>query len=111
MPSPCVGWILAWFSQKITNFESICRIFDFILANHALAPVYLAAVVRIIQILLDLKTSVFALVGDEGIVHTFLYKVLLHLDWDHIVEKSAQLMEEFPPEQLISETPYSFSTE
>mmetsp|Transcript_7259 Transcript_7259/g.13445 ORF Transcript_7259/g.13445 Transcript_7259/m.13445 type:complete len:351 (-) Transcript_7259:68-1120(-) len=104
MPSPCVSWILAWFSQKLTNFDAICRIFDFFLANHALAPVYLTAV-----ILIELKISIFALSGDEGTTHTFLHKVLLHLDWDCIIEKSSQLMEEYPPEQLISETPYSFS--
>jgi hypothetical protein len=111
MPSPCVGWILAWFSQKLSSFEEICRIFDFILASHPLAPIYLAAVVRPTQILIELRVSVFALVDDEGSIHTFLSKVLLHLDWDSTVEKSAQLMEEYPPEQLISDTPYTFAPE
>jgi hypothetical protein len=50
-------------------------------------------------------------VDDEGSINTFLSKVLLHLDWDSTVEKSAQLMEEYPPEQLISDTPYTFAPE
>jgi hypothetical protein len=111
IPSPCVGWVLAWFTQKLSSFDVICRVFDFILANHPLTPIYLTATVRPTQILVELKISIQTQMQDEGTIHDFLNKVLLSVDWDFMLEKSAQLLEEFPPEQLISETPFSFCSE
>lgn len=111
IPSPCVGWVLAWFTQKLNSFEGICRIFDFILANHPMSPIYLTAIVTFTQILIELQANIISQLQDEGTLHDFLGKVLLHVDWDFMVEKSAQLLEEFPPEQLISETPFKFLPE
>mmetsp|Transcript_29315 Transcript_29315/g.52473 ORF Transcript_29315/g.52473 Transcript_29315/m.52473 type:complete len:260 (-) Transcript_29315:15-794(-) len=103
IPSPCVGWILAWFTQKLDSFDAICRVFDFILANHALTPIYITA-----TILMELKKEILNSLHDEGSIYDYLNKVLMHVNWDYMIEKSAQLLEEIPPEQVISETPFSF---
>ena len=40
-----LSWILTWFSHNLTSFHQVCRIFDYLLASHPVAPVYLAAAV------------------------------------------------------------------
>lgn len=111
LPIPCIGWVLGWFTQEISSFAALCRIFDFLIASHSLAPVYLAATVKTTQILLELKVSIMALKDDKATLQDLLYRVLLYLNWESTIEACAQLLEAYPPEKLIGETSFAFFPE
>lgn len=40
-----LSWVLTWFAHVYDEFDDVCRIFDFVLATHPLAPVYLSTAV------------------------------------------------------------------
>mmetsp|Transcript_18676 Transcript_18676/g.33784 ORF Transcript_18676/g.33784 Transcript_18676/m.33784 type:complete len:296 (+) Transcript_18676:144-1031(+) len=93
-PLFCVSWLLTWFSHDLFNFDTICRIFDFILASHSLTPVYLT-----VEILLFQKAEIMR-VQDLGVLHKFFEKRLEVLPWEKIIAKSSSLMGNFAPETL-----------
>ncbi|OMJ77314.1 hypothetical protein SteCoe_23103 [Stentor coeruleus] len=45
IPAIAVPWVICWFSSTLNTWNDISRIFDFCIATHALAPIYLSAVV------------------------------------------------------------------
>lgn len=45
IPAIAVPWVICWFSSTLSSWNEISRIFDFCIATHALAPIYLSAVV------------------------------------------------------------------
>ena len=44
-PIISVSWILTWLAHNLENLEDMARVFDFCLATHSLAPVYISAAV------------------------------------------------------------------
>jgi hypothetical protein len=45
-PIISVSWVLTWLAHTLTHLDDMARVFDFCIATHALAPVYLSSAVR-----------------------------------------------------------------
>jgi hypothetical protein len=95
VPNVILPWIICWFSSNFYKFQDICRIFDFCLATHPLAPLYLAA-----SVILEKREEVLA-VEDMAEVHSALRNVD-YLDVDMLCEKSFDMMMVVPPLELAS---------
>ena len=44
-PMISISWVLTWLAHNLDNHLDMARVFDFCLATHALAPVYISAAV------------------------------------------------------------------
>ena len=93
VPNVILPWIICWFSSTFYKFDDICRIFDFCLATHPLAPLYLAAV-AICQ-----KKDDLMMADDMSDVHATLRAVDL-FDVDELCRKGFELMMKVPPLDL-----------
>lgn len=90
VPDVILPWIICWFSSSLYKFEDICRVFDFCLATHPLAPIYLA-----VSIILDRRELVL-LVEDMSEIHLVLRKIE-DLDVEKTCSAAFVMMEKFPP--------------
>ena len=93
IPSIAVPWIICWFSSSFYKLEKISRIFDFIIATHALAPVYLSAV------LIMSKKKELLECQDHCDIHT-LFRHIEDVDVEEICAKAFEIMTKFPPTLL-----------
>ncbi|OMJ83290.1 hypothetical protein SteCoe_15814 [Stentor coeruleus] len=94
-PIICLSWVLCWFSNNLKSFKSISRIFDFCIATHALAPIYLSAIIFIWKKpkLLDCQNN-----------YEFyeLFKNLDDINCDKLCQEAFELMIIFPPWELLA---------
>jgi len=87
-----LSWILTWFSHNFTNFETICRIFDFLLAHHPVLSVYLAA-----SFIISRREELLKLDQDYAAIHAFFQNMPDELDIDVLLSSCNKLYLQFPP--------------
>lgn len=96
VPDVILPWVICWFSSSLYKFEDVCRIFDFCLATHPLAPIYLS-----VGIILNKRDQVL-MVEEMSELHSILRKIE-DLDVEDLCSKTFHLMEKIPP-YLLAET-------
>jgi hypothetical protein len=103
-PIICLSWVLCWFSNSLKSFKSISRIFDFCIATHALAPIYLSAILFIWKKprLLDCQSN-----------YEFheLFKNLDDINCDLLCQEAFELMTKIPPWELLAKHYNKFKPE
>lgn len=90
-------WVLTWLSHNIEPFNTVCRVFDFLLSSHPLMCVYLSA-----SLLLQFKPRL--VVEDEfSTVHLFFQKFpqLSSLQLEQMFARSESLFASFPPSVIL----------
>ena len=93
IPTIAVPWIICWFSSCLNKYKDIARIFDFCLATHALAPVYLSVVV-----ILSKKSELLEC-EDNSELHT-LYKNLDDINVEKLCKDAFDLMMKVSPLEI-----------
>lgn len=94
VPDVILPWIICWFSSSLYKFDDICRVFDFCLATHPLAPIYLA-----VGIIIERRELVL-MVEEMSELHMVLRKIE-DLDVEKICSLAFGMMEKFPPYLLV----------
>ena len=87
---------LTLYAHDIQEYGDIARLFDFLLANGAVAPVYFFAV-----IVLSRREELFEIPADEPeMLHSILSKLPKPLDLEALISRTIGLLTDFPPENL-----------
>jgi hypothetical protein len=94
LPIFCISWLLTWFAHDLFKYETICRVFDFVLASHSLAPLYLT-----VQVLIQLKPHLIQ-IEDLGTLHKFVGGELDSLDWEEVIARAHVSMSKSTPQML-----------
>lgn len=107
MDSPMfsLSWVLTWLSHNIYSFDKLCRVFDFCLASHPLAPVYLSA-----SIILSQKRSIMNC-EDMSEIHQHFHDLVSGIDLEVICENSIKLMIKIDPLCLLGSSYRKFPDE
>ena len=93
---PCISWIITWFSHELHGFEEISRIFDFCLATHSLASVYITAIIVL------RKAEEIKLCTNPEDIHIIIKSLIKDMDIEFILERALLLMRRYQPDELCS---------
>jgi TBC1 domain family member 20 len=104
-PMFSLSWVLTWLSHNIHCFETLCRVFDFCLATHPLAPIYITAAIISTQ-----KKSIMSC-EDMPEIHHHFHDVISQLDIELICQMSLGIMTQIHPCGLITANDTSFHPE
>lgn len=104
-PMFSLSWVLTWLSHNMKSFDTLCRVFDFCLATHPLAPVYIAAAIISSQ-----KKSIM-MCEDMPEIHHFFHDRIPQLDMEVVCQLSLQMMMRLSPFKLASISEKSFPEE
>ncbi|KAJ2790436.1 GTPase-activating protein gyp8 [Coemansia linderi] len=97
-PFFAISWVLTWFAHDLDDFQSICRIFDFLIVSPPMQVVYMAA-----AMLKRSERDILAYERDFAAVHTGLSKLPLAVKekgWRDIIDDSYHLQAEYPATRL-----------
>ncbi|KAI7711476.1 hypothetical protein KC353_g8964, partial [Hortaea werneckii] len=87
---------LTLYAHEIEEYGDIARLFDFLLANEAVMPLYLYAVIVISR-----KKELFEFGADEPeMLHAILSKMPKPLDLDSLILRASDMFVHHPPEKL-----------
>lgn len=104
-PMFSLSWVLTWLSHNIYSFETLCRVFDFCLASHPLAPVYISAAIICTQ-----KESIMNC-SDMPEIHQLFHDLVSHIDIELVCRNSIRLMIQFDPLELVDSSHRKFPDE
>lgn len=104
-PMFSLAWVLTWMAHNIESFSVVCRVFDFILGTHPLAPVYLATV-----IILSQKRNVLNCESMPDL-HMHFAEALESVDMEEMCRKAFELMQKYEPEALLGLSQIQFIDE
>jgi TBC1 domain family member 20 len=104
LPSIAVPWVICWLSGSLNKYLSIARIFDFCLATHPLAPVYISAVI------IKSKKKLLLECEDSSDIHV-LYRDINDINVNKVCKEAFELMIQVSPEDLALKNSKSFLTE
>lgn len=104
-PMFSLSWVLTWLSHNIYSFEKLCRVFDFCLASHPLAPVYMAAAIIYTQ-----KKDIMNC-NDMPEIHQLFHDIVSDIDIELVCQISIRLMIEFDPLKLVDSSHRKFPDE
>lgn len=104
-PMFSLSWVLTWLSHNIYSFEKLCRVFDFCLASHPLAPVYISAAIICTQ-----KESIMNCT-DMPEIHQLFHDLVSHIDIELVCKNSIKLMIQFDPLELVDSSHRKFPDE
>lgn len=96
MPMFALSWVITYFAHVIPRFETVTRIFDFILGTQPIAIYYLTAAV-----VMRSKEAVMKM-HDLPDLHVHFATELGKVDWDEVCAASEELLRTVPPAQLIT---------
>ena len=99
-PLISVSWLFTWLTHILTQLDDMARVFDFCIATHALAPVYLSSTVRSKQYLLHNREAILAN-DDPGMVFMHFNKVNKNIDIEKICCDAYSLMKTVQPNELL----------
>ncbi|KAJ2456781.1 GTPase-activating protein gyp8 [Coemansia sp. RSA 2424] len=97
-PFFAISWVLTWFAHDLDDFQSICRIFDFLIVSPPMQVVYMAA-----AMLKRNERDILAYERDFADVHTGLSKLPLKVKekgWRDIIDDSYHLQADYPATKL-----------
>ncbi|CAG9312062.1 GYP8 [Blepharisma stoltei] len=97
VPMFCLSWVIAWLGHDIKEYSKVCRVYDFFLSTHSLAPLYFA-----VNIVLSQKEIVME-TNEIHELHHRCEEIVDSLDIDKICTQSYNLMKKYPPRELIKE--------
>ncbi|TVY43850.1 TBC1 domain family member, partial [Lachnellula subtilissima] len=87
---------LTMYAHDIQEYGDIARLFDVFLAREAVLSVYMFA-----QIVLQRSDELFETPADEPeMLHSILSKLPKPLDLEALIQNTAKLFEQYPPERL-----------
>ncbi|KAI6909350.1 hypothetical protein KC334_g4096, partial [Hortaea werneckii] len=87
---------LTLYAHEIEEYGDIARLFDFLLANEAVMPLYLYA-----AIVISRKKELFEFGADEPeMLHAILSKMPKPLDLDSLILRASEMFVHHPPEKL-----------
>ncbi|KAI6880486.1 hypothetical protein KC360_g7193 [Hortaea werneckii] len=87
---------LTLYAHEIEEYGDIARLFDFLLANEAVMPLYLYA-----AIVISRKKELFEFGADEPeMLHAILSKMPKPLDLDSLILRASEMFVHYPPEKL-----------
>ncbi|GAB1737307.1 hypothetical protein NU219Hw_g1233t1 [Hortaea werneckii] len=87
---------LTLYAHEIEEYGDIARLFDFLLANEAVMPLYLYAAIVITR-----KKELFEFGADEPeMLHAILSKMPKPLDLDSLILRASEMFVHHPPEKL-----------
>ncbi|OMJ94003.1 hypothetical protein SteCoe_2920 [Stentor coeruleus] len=101
-PMFSLSWVLTWLSHNMHSFDKLCRVFDFCLASHPLAPIYIAA-----AIILNEKTSIMKC-ADMPEIHQYFHDLVRHIDVEMVCDMSLNMMCMFYPSKLVNRSVKKF---
>lgn len=104
-PMFSLSWVLTWLSHNIHSFDKLCRVFDFCLASHPLAPVYIAAAIIFIE-----KESIMKCT-DMPEIHQYFHDLVSHIDVERVCDQSLSMMATFNPTKLVYRSAKKFHDE
>lgn len=90
-----VSWVLTWFSHDLLDFNKICRVFDFMLSTHILAPLYLSTAVIISQ-----RAEIIHNSDDIGYIHSLFSGIVNDMNIEDLISSAIYLMNEITPLEL-----------
>lgn len=93
IPSIAVPWIICWLSSSLYKYIDIAKVFDFCLATHALAPVYISVAIILAKRKELLESQ------ETSDVHV-LYREITDLHIGKICTEAFELMCKVSPMQL-----------
>jgi Rab-GTPase-TBC domain len=101
-PHFALSWVITWFSHSTSSLVALGRIFDFLLASHPIAIIYLSSALLLQQSEIILQQNN----EDIGPFHSFLSALpSSHLTSyetaQSLVEKAIKIYVDFPPGTLI----------
>ncbi|KAJ2814399.1 GTPase-activating protein gyp8, partial [Coemansia sp. 'formosensis'] len=97
-PFFAISWVLTWFAHDLEDFQSICRIFDFLIVSPPMQVVYMAA-----AMLKRNERDILAYERDFAAVHTGLSKLPFNVKekgWRDIIDDSYHLQADYPATKL-----------
>ncbi|KAJ2909181.1 GTPase-activating protein gyp8 [Coemansia aciculifera] len=97
-PFFAISWVLTWFAHDLDDFQSICRIFDFLIVSPPMQVVYMAA-----AMIKRSERDILAYDRDFADVHTGLSKLPLKVKekgWRDIIDDSYHLLADYPATKL-----------
>ncbi len=50
----CLSWLITWYGHVLNDFRHIVRLYDFFMACHPLMPIYLAAAVSMLSLVITI---------------------------------------------------------
>lgn len=95
MPMFSLSWVLTWLSHDMYKLEDICRVFDFILGTHPLAPVYISAAV------ISQRREQVLQSSDMSEVHLVFREHFESLNVEKTLQKAFALMNKLGPNKLV----------
>lgn len=96
-----VSWTLTWFAHVVDDYKPLVRLYDFFLASHPMAPIYLSA-----ALVLHKGDDLMLKCADDpdmALVHHFLSESSRgHLPVELLIKEATELFERCPPTKLIN---------
>jgi hypothetical protein len=93
-----LSWVLTWFAHNFSEFNIVARIFDFLLANHPIMPIYLIA-----ALIKQLKTQILLLPCELTELHKFFQELSdAAVDVPSLLIQAKHLFNQFPAVRLFS---------
>lgn len=105
IPMFCFPWIVTWLGQDIPNYDSLCRVYDFFLATHPLAPIYFS-----VAIVLSQKTQIME-TQDMPELHHYCGNIVPTLNMNELCKDAYTLIKVYPPCDLIKSSNRQFPAE
>ncbi|KAJ2725566.1 GTPase-activating protein gyp8 [Coemansia sp. Benny D115] len=91
-----ISWVLTWFAHDLDDFETICRIYDFLITMPPMQVVYMAA-----AMIKQHEKEILGYERDFAVVHTELAKLPRKIQsWQLVIEDSYYMQIDFPPTKL-----------
>lgn len=100
-PAVAIPFIITGFQHDISSYETATRVFDFLVAMHPSAPVYMSAMVSATQLLRS-QSEYLVACEDMAELHTHMKAALEVVDFDQLCSETYQAMSQLPPSVLPS---------
>lgn len=104
-PLFALSWLITGFAHDLTNFDTICRLYDAFLAFHPLFPVYTSVALVISP---KFRTQLLKIGNDSAEMHHFLQSLPKATEtmrekfsYDRLLEAAVGIMKTFPPDTVI----------
>jgi len=86
-PFFALSWVLTWYSYGLDELDLVCRLYDFLMASHPLASLYLAAV-----IVCSLKEDLLNIPCEFSAVHTYLNNLQKDIPYEALIQEARRLL-------------------
>lgn len=106
LPFFCLSWIITWFAHDLTDFETICRLYDAFIVLPPSFPIYTAAALMTYP---KFRAKVFKLGKDSAGIHHYLQNLPNQAEkkekgfsFDSLLQNAFVYMQRVSSEQLVA---------